>query len=161
MAQWISRAGLASALRQNVACSSCGRVASPWQRQPDRVPTLLPQVNGAVASGPSLAVEVNGLQLPNPFVIGSGPPGTNYAVSGVGMWHNPTATTGDDLNALRRQCKVHGPKALRLLHSTPLPGAAALPPEQVMKKAFEEGWGAVIAKTVSLDSSKVVNVTPR
>lgn len=67
-------------------------------------------VNGAVASGPSLAVEVNGLQLPNPFVIGSGPPGTNYAV---------------------------------------------------MKKAFEEGWGAVIAKTVSLDSSKVVNVTPR
>ncbi|KAL4424499.1 hypothetical protein ABPG77_006808 [Micractinium sp. CCAP 211/92] len=68
------------------------------------------QVNGAVASGPSLAVNVNGLQLPNPFVIGSGPPGTNYAV---------------------------------------------------MKKAFEEGWGAVIAKTVSLDSSKVVNVTPR
>ncbi len=25
----------------------------------------------------------------------------------------------------------------------------------VMKKAFEEGWGGVIAKTVSLDSSKV------
>jgi len=24
-----------------------------------------------------------------------------------------------------------------------------------MKKAFEEGWGAVIAKTVSIDSSKV------
>lgn len=24
-----------------------------------------------------------------------------------------------------------------------------------MKKAFQEGWGAVIAKTVSLDSSKV------
>ncbi|EFN50585.1 hypothetical protein CHLNCDRAFT_55724, partial [Chlorella variabilis] len=67
-------------------------------------------VNGAVTSGPSLAVEVNGLKLPNPFVIGSGPPGTNYAV---------------------------------------------------MKKAFEEGWGAVIAKTVSLDSSKVINVTPR
>lgn len=31
----------------------------------------------------------------------------------------------------------------------------------VMKKAFEEGWGGVVAKTVSLDSSKVVNVTPR
>ena len=30
-----------------------------------------------------------------------------------------------------------------------------------MKKAFQEGWGGVIAKTVSLDSSKVVNVTPR
>lgn len=26
---------------------------------------------------------------------------------------------------------------------------------QVMKRAFEEGWGGVIAKTVSLDSSKV------
>jgi hypothetical protein len=26
-----------------------------------------------------------------------------------------------------------------------------------MKKAFDEGWGAVIAKTVSLDSSKVSN----
>ena len=25
---------------------------------------------------------------------------------------------------------------------------------KVMKKAFDEGWGAVIAKTVSLDSSK-------
>uniref|UniRef100_A0A1D1ZX22 dihydropyrimidine dehydrogenase (NADP(+)) n=1 Tax=Auxenochlorella protothecoides TaxID=3075 RepID=A0A1D1ZX22_AUXPR len=67
-------------------------------------------VNGAVASGPDLSVTVNGLKLPNPFVIGSGPPGTNYAV---------------------------------------------------MKRAFEDGWGAVIAKTVSLDSSKVVNVTPR
>lgn len=31
----------------------------------------------------------------------------------------------------------------------------------VMKKAFEEGWGGVVAKTVSLDSSKVINVTPR
>mmetsp|Transcript_36981 Transcript_36981/g.104385 ORF Transcript_36981/g.104385 Transcript_36981/m.104385 type:complete len:431 (-) Transcript_36981:252-1544(-) len=67
-------------------------------------------VNGAVTSGPSLAVESNGLKMPNPFVIGSGPPGTNYVV---------------------------------------------------MKKAFEEGWGGVIAKTMSLDSSKVINVTPR
>ncbi len=47
---------------------------------------------------------------PNPFVIGSGPPGTNL---------------------------------------------------NVITKAFREGWGAVIAKTVSLDASKVVNVTPR
>ncbi|GLJ11694.1 hypothetical protein SUGI_0174790 [Cryptomeria japonica] len=61
-------------------------------------------------SEPDLSVTVNGLQLPNPFVIGSGPPGTNYTV---------------------------------------------------MKRAFDEGWGAVIAKTVSLDSSKVINVTPR
>lgn len=60
--------------------------------------------------GPNLSVKVNGLEMPNPFVIGSGPPGTNYTV---------------------------------------------------MKRAFEEGWGAVIAKTVSLDSSKVINVTPR
>ena len=56
-----------------------------------------------MVSGPDLSVEVNGLRLPNPFVIGSGPPGTNYAV---------------------------------------------------MRKAFEEGWGAVIAKTVAIDASK-------
>ncbi|KAL3684683.1 hypothetical protein R1sor_002705 [Riccia sorocarpa] len=61
-------------------------------------------------TGPDLSVTVNGLRFPNPFVIGSGPPGTNYTV---------------------------------------------------MKRAFDEGWGGVIAKTVSLDSSKVVNVTPR
>ena len=59
---------------------------------------------------PTLATVVDGLKLPNPFIIGSGPPGTNLNVIG---------------------------------------------------KAFKEGWGAVIAKTVSLDSSKVVNVTPR
>lgn len=59
---------------------------------------------------PDLSVTVNGLHMPNPFVIGSGPPGTNY---------------------------------------------------KVMKKAFDEGWGAVIAKTVSLDAAKVINVTPR
>ncbi len=59
---------------------------------------------------PTLATTVDGLKLPNPFVIASGPPGTNL---------------------------------------------------NVIYKAFEEGWGAVIAKTVSLDASKVVNVTPR
>jgi dihydroorotate dehydrogenase subfamily 1 len=57
-----------------------------------------------------LSVTVNGLKLPNPFVIGSGPPGTNANVIG---------------------------------------------------KAFDEGWGAVIAKTISLDASKVINVAPR
>ncbi len=59
---------------------------------------------------PTLATTVNGLKFPNPFVIGSGPPGTNLSV---------------------------------------------------INRAFREGWGGVIAKTVSLDSSKVVNVTPR
>lgn len=59
---------------------------------------------------PDLRVTVDGLTLPNPFVIGSGPPGTNANVIG---------------------------------------------------KAFEEGWGAVICKTISLDASKVVNVHPR
>jgi len=58
----------------------------------------------------TLATTVDGLKLPNPFVIGSGPPGTNL---------------------------------------------------NVITRAFREGWGAVIAKTISLDSSKVVNVTPR
>lgn len=59
---------------------------------------------------PDLSVTVNGLKLPNPFIIGSGPPGTNA---------------------------------------------------NVIAKAFDEGWGAVIAKTISLDASKVVNVAPR
>ena len=59
---------------------------------------------------PTLETTVNGLKMPNPFVIGSGPPGTNGNVIG---------------------------------------------------KAFEEGWGAVICKTISLDASKVVNVQPR
>src|SRR5436305_5775915 len=58
----------------------------------------------------TLATNVDGLKLPNPFVIGSGPPGTNL---------------------------------------------------NVITRAFREGWGAVIAKTVSLDASKVVNVAPR
>src|SRR3954467_4644335 len=58
----------------------------------------------------TLATTVDGLKLANPFIIGSGPPGTNL---------------------------------------------------NVINRAFREGWGAVIAKTISLDSSKVVNVTPR
>ena len=59
---------------------------------------------------PTLSTIVDGLKLPNPFIIGSGPPGTNL---------------------------------------------------NVISRAFKEGWGAVIAKTVSLDASKVINVTPR
>jgi dihydropyrimidine dehydrogenase (NADP+)/dihydropyrimidine dehydrogenase (NAD+) subunit PreA len=58
----------------------------------------------------TLETTVNGLRLPNPFIIGSGPPGTNANVIG---------------------------------------------------KAFDEGWGAVVAKTISLEASKVVNVAPR
>ena len=58
----------------------------------------------------NLETTVNGLKLPNPFVIGSGPPGTNANVIG---------------------------------------------------KAFDEGWGAVIAKTISLEAEKVINVQPR
>jgi dihydroorotate dehydrogenase subfamily 1 len=59
---------------------------------------------------PTLETTVDGIRLPNPFVIGSGPPGTNANVIG---------------------------------------------------KALDEGWGAVIIKTISLDASKVVNVAPR
>ena len=58
----------------------------------------------------TLATTVDGLNFRNPFVIGSGPPGTNV---------------------------------------------------KVIKRAFKEGWGGVIAKTVSLDCSKVINVSPR
>src|SRR5271168_921365 len=59
---------------------------------------------------PTLATTVDGLKLKNPFIIGSGPPGTNLNVIG---------------------------------------------------RAFKEGWGAVIAKTISLDAAKVINVSPR
>jgi dihydropyrimidine dehydrogenase (NADP+)/dihydropyrimidine dehydrogenase (NAD+) subunit PreA len=59
---------------------------------------------------PTLDTTVDGLKLPNPFIIASGPPGTNF---------------------------------------------------NVISRAFREGWGAVIAKTVSLDASKVINVSPR
>src|SRR6186997_3458686 len=59
---------------------------------------------------PTLATIVDGLKLPNPFIVASGPPGTNL---------------------------------------------------NVITRAFREGWGAVIAKTVILDASKIVNVTPR
>ncbi|KAF6260465.1 hypothetical protein COO60DRAFT_1507155 [Scenedesmus sp. NREL 46B-D3] len=88
----------------------CVRVRAADARTKGLTDPAVKLVNGAVTEGPDLSVEVNGLKLPNPFVIGSGPPGTNY---------------------------------------------------QVMKKAFDEGWGAVICKTLSLDSSKVINVTPR
>ena len=59
---------------------------------------------------PTLKTTVNGLNFKNPFVIGSGPPGTNA---------------------------------------------------NVIRKAFDEGWGGVVAKTISMDASKVTNVAPR
>ncbi len=58
----------------------------------------------------SLECTVDGIKFANPFVIGSGPPGTNA---------------------------------------------------KVIAKAFDEGWGGVVAKTISLDASKVTNVAPR
>ncbi|MBI2519250.1 MAG: NAD-dependent dihydropyrimidine dehydrogenase subunit PreA [Bdellovibrio sp.] len=57
-----------------------------------------------------LSIKVNGINFENPFVIGSGPPGTNRAT---------------------------------------------------ISKAFKEGWGGVVAKTISLDGSAVKNVAPR
>ncbi|MBA3242283.1 MAG: NAD-dependent dihydropyrimidine dehydrogenase subunit PreA [Acidobacteria bacterium] len=57
-----------------------------------------------------LSINVNGIKFPNPFLLGSGPPGTNA---------------------------------------------------RVIAKSFDAGWGGVVAKTVSLESAKVVNVAPR
>lgn len=59
---------------------------------------------------PDLSVRVNGLNLPNPFIIASGPPGTN---------------------------------------------------SNVIAKAFDEGWGGVVCKTVCLEANKIINVAPR
>jgi len=58
----------------------------------------------------NLSITVNGIKFPNPFVLGSGPPGTNA---------------------------------------------------RVISKSFDAGWGGAVAKTVSLESAKVVNVVPR
>jgi dihydroorotate dehydrogenase subfamily 1 len=58
----------------------------------------------------NLSINVNGITFPNPFLLGSGPPGTNA---------------------------------------------------RVITKSFDAGWGGVVAKTVSLESAKVVNVVPR
>ncbi len=57
-----------------------------------------------------ISVEVNGMHFANPFVIGSGPPGTNY---------------------------------------------------KTIAKSFKCGWGGVVAKTVALDTTEVINVAPR
>ena len=57
-----------------------------------------------------LSITVNGVKFPNPFLLGSGPPGTNA---------------------------------------------------RVIAKSFDAGWGGAVAKTVSLESAKVVNVVPR
>lgn len=57
-----------------------------------------------------LSVNIDGLHLPNPFVVASGPPGTNARVIG---------------------------------------------------RAFDEGWGGVVCKTLVLDASRILNVAPR
>lgn len=59
---------------------------------------------------PDLSVHVNSLRFPNPFVIASGPPGTNASV---------------------------------------------------IARAYDEGWGGVVCKTVCLDADSIINVSPR
>ena len=120
------------------------------------------QVDGKVVDGPDLTVKhFSGLTLPNPFVIGSG---TLSLLSTDVQGHlqqfafmispcheilwNVIVLDRAMLHAHARQ-QNEGPN-----QST---GAAGPPGTNyaVMKKAFDEGWGAVIAKTVSLDCSKV------
>ncbi len=57
-----------------------------------------------------LGIVVNGMKFSNPFVLGSGPPGTNA---------------------------------------------------RVIAKSYDLGWGGMVIKTISLDSSKVINTAPR
>ncbi|MDK2971807.1 MAG: dihydropyrimidine dehydrogenase subunit PreA [Candidatus Sumerlaeota bacterium] len=59
---------------------------------------------------PDISVQVGSMKFENPFVIASGPPGTN---------------------------------------------------RQMIAKAFKEGWGGVVAKTVCLEANKINNVAPR
>src|SRR5229473_822829 len=58
----------------------------------------------------SLNTTVNDIQFENPFLLASGPPGTNA---------------------------------------------------KVIAKSYDLGWGGVVCKTISLDSSKVINTAPR
>jgi len=60
--------------------------------------------------GVDLSIVVNGITFENPFLLASGPPGTNA---------------------------------------------------KVIAKSFDLGWGGVVCKTISLDSSKVINTAPR
>lgn len=57
-----------------------------------------------------LRVQVDGMSFPNPFLIASGPPGTNASV---------------------------------------------------IARAYDEGWGGVVCKTICLEAEKIVNVSPR
>ncbi len=57
-----------------------------------------------------LSIDVGGLKFKNPFLLASGPPGTNG---------------------------------------------------KVIKRSFSLGWGGIVCKTISLDSSKVINTVPR
>jgi dihydroorotate dehydrogenase subfamily 1 len=59
---------------------------------------------------PSLKVLVNGMEFENPFLLGSGPPGTNA---------------------------------------------------KVIAKSYDLGWGGMVAKTISIDNTKVINTAPR
>ena len=91
-----------------VSCSTPTRSFARPARP--RVTAVAAAASNGAAPAADLSVTVNGMAFMNPFVCGSGPPGTNYAV---------------------------------------------------MKKAFDEGWGGVVANTVSLESEKVKDVTPR
>ncbi|MEO7733072.1 MAG: NAD-dependent dihydropyrimidine dehydrogenase subunit PreA [Kofleriaceae bacterium] len=57
-----------------------------------------------------LSITVNGMKFENPFVLGSGPPGTNG---------------------------------------------------KVIARSYDLGWGGMVAKTFSLDATKVINTAPR
>lgn len=69
-------------LSGRVAPLKDGRVSAlqePRKRQRARLSTA--RTPAQPLTGPDLSVVVDGvLKLPNPFVIGSGPPGTNYTV---------------------------------------------------------------------------------
>jgi hypothetical protein len=59
-----------------------------------------------VTSGPDLSVTVDGIHFPNPFVIGSGPPGTNYKVRPTYvMSHLPACPVSSTDSAANRELR--------------------------------------------------------
>ena len=85
-------------------------VAFWWKQNFHKLDDKLKLVGHMRSAIMDLSITVNGIKFPNPFLLGSGPPGTNA---------------------------------------------------RVLAKSYDAGWGGAVAKTVSLESSKVVNVVPR
>ena len=61
--------------RRHVSCRSTDSGKNGTGSRGKGLDEPIELIGGKVTSGPSLAISANGINFPNPFVIGSGPPG--------------------------------------------------------------------------------------